>query len=103
MQDPDPSKTITSGDGLFKITATPIGEIDKVLLRGGRRSPWDFPEQMFDGQWWYVETHPDQVMKAANSFRSFANRTGFKGHTRTASGKLFVMAEPKPKRKSMAS
>lgn len=48
-------------------------EVDaQTNSRGPRRYKWDFPEEIFDGEWWELEVPNDQVSSATNSYRNQA-------------------------------
>lgn len=53
-----------------KIVKATEEEIQNLHARGARNYMWDFPEEMFNGEWWKVEVPNTDVKSAGNSFRT---------------------------------
>lgn len=45
-------------------------EILHLRERGARNYMWEFPEEVFNGEWWKIEVPENQVSSAGNSFRN---------------------------------
>jgi hypothetical protein len=48
-------------------------EIEHLHSRGARNYMWEFPEEVFNGEWWRIEVPNTDVKSAGNSFRTQAH------------------------------
>lgn len=54
------------------ITKVTAEEVERNSIQGPRRFKWDFPEEVFDGDWWLLEVATADVNSVVNSFRNQA-------------------------------
>ena len=65
---------------------------DEIAELGGRESQWEFPHELFDGQWYRLSPPtPDSVLSMTTNYRKrAANRYGRRAKTYRKDGFVYV-------------
>lgn len=72
-------------------------DLEALFARGGGSYKWDFPDEVFNGEWWKIEVANDQVKSAGNSFRNQAKAVyNRKANVHHKDGKIIVRMKDEP-------